>query len=197
MGTIIPGSQLHYLLTAFCTILAEKLTGFHLIKKFPTVYGTWRYIISFTSACRLSLSSASLIQSLPPHLASWRFSSIFSFQIRLGLPGGFFLSDFPSKTLYVLHPSTILVTCPTHLILLNFITGTLLGRIYRSLSSSLYSFFHLPFTSSLLGPDILLNTLFSKHPQPTFLPQCEQPSFTLIQMNRQNYISMYLKLNFL
>ena len=32
---------------------------------------------------------------------------------------------------------------------------------FRSLSSSLYSFLHSPVTSSLLGPNILLKTLFS------------------------------------
>ena len=31
-----------------------------------------------------------------------------------------------------------------------------------------------------------------KHPQPTFLPQYERPSFTPIQNNWQNYISLYL-----
>ena len=36
-----------------------------------------------------------------------------------------------------------------------------LGEQYRSLSSSLCSFLHSPVTSSLLGPNILLNTLFS------------------------------------
>jgi len=41
------------------------------------------------------------------------------------------------------------------------ITHTILGEEYRSLSSSLCSFLHSPFTSSLLGPNILLNTLFS------------------------------------
>jgi hypothetical protein len=41
---------------------------------------------------------------------------------------------------------------------------------------------------SLLGPNILRNTLFSEYPQPMFLPQCEWPSFTPIQYNRQNYI---------
>jgi hypothetical protein len=56
---------------------------------------------------------------------------------------------------------------------------------YRLLSSSLCSFLHSPVTSSLLGPNNLLNTLFS-NPQPTFLPQCERPSFTSIQNNRQN-----------
>ena len=31
-----------------------------------------------------------------------------------------------------------------------------------------------------------------KHPLPTFLPQCEWPSFTPIQNNRKNYSSIYL-----
>ena len=33
-----------------------------------------------------------------------------------------------------------------------------------------------------------------KHPQPTFPPQCERPSFTPIQNNRPNYSSAYLNL---
>jgi hypothetical protein len=33
-----------------------------------------------------------------------------------------------------------------------------------------------------------------KHPQPTLLPQCERPSFTPIQNDRQNYSSIYLNL---
>ena len=52
-------------------------------------------------------------------------------------------------------------TCPSHLILLVFITQTVLSEQYRSLSSSLCSFLHSPVTSSLLDPNILLNTLFS------------------------------------
>ena len=43
-----------------------------------------------------------------------------------------------------------------------FYHPTLLGEEYRSLSSSLCSFLHSLVTSSLLGPTILLNTLFSK-----------------------------------
>ena len=55
-------------------------------------------------------------------------------------------------------------TCymPRHLILLAFITQTILGEGYRSLSSSLCSFLHSPVTSSLLGSNILLSTIFSK-----------------------------------
>jgi hypothetical protein len=57
--------------------------------------------------------------------------------------------------------SPIRATCPVHLTLLDFITRTILGEEYRSLSSSLCSFLHSYITLSLLGPNILLNTLFS------------------------------------
>jgi hypothetical protein len=33
-----------------------------------------------------------------------------------------------------------------------------------------------------------------KHSQPTFLPQCQRPSFTPIQNNRQTYSSVHLNL---
>ena len=51
--------------------------------------------------------------------------------------------------------SPICATCPTHLILLDFITRTILGEQYKSFSSSLCTLLHSPVTSSLLGPNIL------------------------------------------
>ena len=56
---------------------------------------------------------------------------------------------------------SIYSTCPTNLILLDFITRTILCEQYRSLSSSLCSFLHSPVNSSLLGPNIPPSTLFS------------------------------------
>jgi hypothetical protein len=51
--------------TPWCRVLLEKLTGSQLVKKFPTFFGTRRFITAFTSAHHLSLSSASSIQSMP------------------------------------------------------------------------------------------------------------------------------------
>ena len=40
----------YYLLTPWCRVLLEKLTGLQLVKKFPTFHGTRRFITALTSA---------------------------------------------------------------------------------------------------------------------------------------------------
>ena len=45
-----------YLLTPSSTVLLEKLTGPQLANKFPTFYGTRRFITALTSALHLSIS---------------------------------------------------------------------------------------------------------------------------------------------
>jgi hypothetical protein len=73
-------------------------------------------------------------------------------------------------------------------------TRTAFGEEYRSLSSSLCSFLHLPVISSLLGPNILRSTLFSNTLGLRSSPQSHRPSFKPIQKNRQNYSSIYLNI---
>jgi len=65
----------------------------------------------------------------------------------MGIPSGLFPSGFLTKTLYKPLLSLINATCPAHLILLYFITRTVFGEQYTSLSSSLCSFLHSPVTS--------------------------------------------------
>ena len=162
-GLLCPFIQylLTYLIRPWCRVLIEKLTGLQLVKKFPAFHGTRRFITALTSVRHLSLSWASPIQSIYPHSTSWRSILILSTHLQLGLPIGLLPSSFPSKTLYTPLSSHIHATCPAHLILLDFITCTILGEEYKSFSSSLCNLLRSPVTSSLLGPNILLNTIFS------------------------------------
>ena len=138
---------------------SREANGLQLVKKFPAFHGTRKFITALKSVRHLSLSWANPIQSTYPHPTSWRSVLILSTHLRLGLPTGLFPSGFPTKTLYTLLSSPIRTTCPVHLILLDYITRKILGEEYKSFSSSLCNLLHSPVTSSLLGPNILLNTM--------------------------------------
>ena len=152
---------LTYLLTPWCRVLLEKLTGLQLVKKFPAFHGTRRFITAFTSVRHLSLSWA---QPDPVHIPTSHLLQIHPNIIHPPTPRSPQWSPsrrFPHQD--PIHPlsSPIRATCPAHLILLYFITRTILGEQYKSFSSSLCNLLHSPVTSSLLGPNILLNTIFS------------------------------------
>jgi len=128
---------LTYTLTPWKRVLLEKLTGSQLAQKLPAFYGTRRFITAFTRARHLSSNPC------------------------LGLASGLFPLGFLTKILYAPVPSPICAKCCAHFILLYLITRTILGKEYRSGSSSLCSFLHFPVTPSHLDPNSLLNTLFS------------------------------------
>ena len=151
-----------YLLTPWCRVLLEKLTGLQIVKKFPAFHGIRRFITALTSVRHLSLSCTSPIQSIYPHPTSWR-PILISTHLRLSLPSGLFPSGFPTKTLYTPLSSPIRATCPPHLILHYFITRTILSEEYKSFSSSLCTLLLSSVTSSFLGSNILLNATFWNH----------------------------------
>ena len=89
------------ILTPWCRVVLEQLTGLQLVKKFPAFHGTRRFITALTSVRHLSLSRP--VQSIYPHPTSWRSILILSTHLRRGLPTGFFPSGFPTKILYTLY----------------------------------------------------------------------------------------------
>ena len=134
-----------YLLIPWSTVVLEKLTCSKLVKKFPTFYGTRRFIAAFTWPYPESARSNPYPTSL--------FLTIHLIIILPSTPG------FAQWTLSLslthqdpVHPSPhpIRATCAAHLILLAFITHTIFCEQYRTSSSSLCCFLHSPVTSSLL-----------------------------------------------
>jgi len=93
-----------YVLTSYSRVLLEELTGFQLVKKVPTFYGTWSFITTVTRARHLSLSWASSIQSIPPHPSSWRSILILSSHLCLDSEVVSFPQISP-ETLYKTLPS--------------------------------------------------------------------------------------------
>ena len=103
-GELLSPFHISYLLTPWCRVLLEKLTGLQLVKKFLAFHRTRRFITALTSVRHLSLSWVSPIQSIYPHPTSWRFILILSTHLCVGLPSGLFPSGFPTKTLYIPSP---------------------------------------------------------------------------------------------
>ena len=98
---------------------------------------------------------------MPSHPTSWWSILILSSHVSLGLPSSFLPSGLSTKILRALLLSPIRTIFPAHHITLDLISRIIFGEEYRSWNSSLRDHLHSSGTPSLLGPHILLSTLFS------------------------------------
>ena len=122
---------LTYLLTPWCRVLLQKLTGLQLVKKFPAFHGTRRFITALTSVRHLSLSWASPVQSIYPHPTSWRSIIILSTHLRLGLPSGL----LPSGEISVDTFFYVLLTVHLSIFILLSASSWLITKIKKSVDT--------------------------------------------------------------
>jgi hypothetical protein len=108
--------------------LLEKPPIVLLLKNFPALYGTRKFITIFT---RSTDSYSETAQSIPSHSISLRSILILSTHLHLCLPSGLFPSGFPTNILYLFLSYTIGATCSAHLILLDLITLIIVGKEYK------------------------------------------------------------------
>ena len=133
--THIPAYLLTYLRThSMEHSPSSEANRFSASQEIPRILWNWMFITTFTSVRHLFLSWTSSIQFIPPFPTSLRSILILSSHLRLRLPSGLYPSGFPTEILYKFCPP-MHATCPAHLILLDCITRTILGKEYRSLST--------------------------------------------------------------
>jgi len=166
-------SYIDYLLTPWCRVLLEQLTGLQSVKKFPTFHGTRRFITALTSVRHLSI----LGQPNAVHiLTSHRSVLILSTHLSRGLPSGLLPSGFPTKTFYTPLSSPMHATCTAHLILFHFNTRTILVSSTNHLAPryTISSIPPLPLPSSV---QIFSSTPCSQTPSASFPPSMSATTF--------------------
>jgi hypothetical protein len=140
---------LAYLFTPRSKVLLDMLNGSQLVKKFPQILWNPKFhhrIHKYPSPFPI-FSQLNPVHTLTSLFLKTHFNIIFP--STLGFLQWSPYLRFPHQNLYTAFPYPMRPTSPTHLILLYFITRTILGEEYGSLTSSLRSFLHSPVTSSL------------------------------------------------
>jgi hypothetical protein len=125
------------------------------------------------------------------HILNPEDPALYYLSYKLGSPKWYFALDFSTKTLYTPLFSPLCATCPTQLIILDFITKIILGEEHTLLSSSVCNLLHSYRTSSLLGPIFSLTPCSQTLSLRSSLNASDQ-FHTYTKKNKQNYISVYL-----
>ena len=107
--------------------------------EFPAPYGIEKFITTFTSARHLSLSWVRSLQSRLLSPTSWKSSLLLSLHLRLSIQVVSFHQLSSSQPCMLLSCLHIRSTCPTHLILLDFVTRIIFSEDYRLQRSLLCS----------------------------------------------------------
>ena len=120
----------------------------------------FNYRIHKTSPAFLILSKIDRVHAPSSHFSKIYFNIILSSTPKSSKCSPFL--RFPDQNPVCTSFRPLHATCPPYLSRLDLITRMILREKYRAQSSSLCSLLHSSVTSSLLGPNILLNALFSK-----------------------------------
>jgi hypothetical protein len=107
----------------------------------------------------MSLDWVSRIRSTPPTVFKVRYNMLLFTHLRLRLQRCFLSWGITTKMFYVFMWSAMRTSFPVHLMLFCFVILIIFGERYKSRSFSLFNYFQLPITLSLLGPNIPLSIL--------------------------------------
>ena len=182
------------LLTPCSKGLPEKLTGPQLISKYLAFYGTRRFITAVTTAHHLSLSADRSIQSMPPsHFSKIHFNIILPTTPESYKRSPLFRSPHQNPLCTSLLPHTCYI-CPSQSSWFDH-PNNIWWWVHRIKLLVMYSS-PIPCFLVPLRPKYTPQHPILENSQPTFLHQCERPSFTpiwktaqtLLQINVQQHV---------